>query len=417
MRKMLSILSILLGCIGIGNGQTIHTCTEIPVTPLALQPINPKIPDLAARAVSYKPQYGLYWAKGSTITVRLIGGSDYVRDKVKYYAKMWTEYANLDFQFINYGAADIRVSFVQNGSSWSVIGKQSLQVAGSQATMNFGWLNDFTPEYEFKRTILHEFGHALGLLHEHQNPTGGIPWDYNAVYSHYWQTQGWDKQTTYQNVIKKASRNATQFSHYDPHSIMHYPVSSALTNGTYQIGINQNLSSTDIAYIKQVYPGRSIWKPSTPPNAGETTTKPSDDWVKTKPKKEAFIVTISNQLGQNQVAETIDLYLGGSKYSFQLDENGKKQQAFRFRMTQGKYSYKLSSASTYQFSRKVWNGWRYVRKKVERTIYGEGSGALDIKEGGTYTLYGDYNKETKRMRVYLGEVNETPRLANTKTEE
>ena len=43
--------------------------------------------------------------------------------------------------------------------------------------MNFGWLETDTPDHEYLRVVLHEFGHALGLIHEHQNPADGIEWD------------------------------------------------------------------------------------------------------------------------------------------------------------------------------------------------------------------------------------------------
>lgn len=29
--------------------------------------------------------------------------------------------------------------------------------------------------------VPHEFGHAVGLIHEHQNPEGGVPWSRDAV--------------------------------------------------------------------------------------------------------------------------------------------------------------------------------------------------------------------------------------------
>ncbi len=405
MKVILSILLFLFGMTSISNAQSIHTCTEMPVTSLALQQAQQQIPQAAARAVSYKPKYGLYWPNGSTIRVKLMGGSSYVRDKVRQYAAEWTRHANLAFQFVTYGQADIRVSFVQNGSSWSVIGKQALQVSQNEATMNFGWLTDRTPDYEFRRTILHEFGHALGLLHEHQNPSGGIPWDEAAVYNHYRQTQGWDAQTTYANVIQKASRNATQFSAYDPRSIMHYPVSASLTNGQYQVGMNQALSVTDGVYIREVYPGQR-W--SNPDNSSteRPTNWPIEETITQKPRPVAdrFIVSVSNKLGESQVSETIDLYLGTDKFTFKLNKNSQKEQTFRFRMKRGNYSYRLSSTSTYQLTQRVWNGWKYVRQKVDKTIYGSGSGTLNITGSEALTLYGNYDKATDRMTVYLGAI-------------
>lgn len=41
-------------------------------------------------------------------------------------------------------------------------------------TMNFGRLHDGTSEFEASAVILHEFGHALGCLHEYQFPAFGI---------------------------------------------------------------------------------------------------------------------------------------------------------------------------------------------------------------------------------------------------
>jgi hypothetical protein len=38
-----------------------------------------------------------------------------------------------------------------------------------------------TPEEQFRRTVLHEFGHALGLVHEHATPAGGIKWNREQV--------------------------------------------------------------------------------------------------------------------------------------------------------------------------------------------------------------------------------------------
>jgi hypothetical protein len=51
--------------------------------------------------------------------------------------------------------------------------------------MNYGWLLANTPDQEYSRVVLHEFGHALGAIHEHQHPAAGIPWDKPKVYEYY----------------------------------------------------------------------------------------------------------------------------------------------------------------------------------------------------------------------------------------
>ncbi|HEY1067806.1 MAG TPA: M43 family zinc metalloprotease, partial [Pirellulales bacterium] len=47
--------------------------------------------------------------------------------------------------------------------------------------MNFGWLREDSKDEEVRSVVLHEFGHALGLIHEHQNPCSQIKWNRDAV--------------------------------------------------------------------------------------------------------------------------------------------------------------------------------------------------------------------------------------------
>ncbi|MCJ1471911.1 hypothetical protein MMC13_000552 [Lambiella insularis] len=52
-------------------------------------------------------------------------------------------------------------------------------VAGNSGkpSLNLGWINDTRSEAEIRQVILHEFGHALGAVHEHESPFATISWN------------------------------------------------------------------------------------------------------------------------------------------------------------------------------------------------------------------------------------------------
>ena len=58
--------------------------------------------------------------------------------------------------------------------SWSYLGTDATRVPKESFTMNLGFVD--------RSTVLHEFGHSLGLIHEHQSPfPGGFEWDRENV--------------------------------------------------------------------------------------------------------------------------------------------------------------------------------------------------------------------------------------------
>ena len=162
---------------------------------------------------------------------------------------------NLGLQFVTGGASEIRVSFAEEGFSWSTVGTDALTVGSSRATMNYGWLEPTTSTRECQRVVRHEFGHALGMIHEHQNPAaaGQIPWDAPKVYAYYAQ-QGWSQADVDDNIFDVYAEDTTNHTSFDPTSIMQYAVPDSLTIGSYSISWNTALSPMDLEFMRRQYP-------------------------------------------------------------------------------------------------------------------------------------------------------------------
>ncbi len=197
---------------------------------------------------------GKLWKPGRTLRVRFLDGDPQVQERIPPFAHVWSVYANIKFEFTDDEDAEIRVSFQSEGS-WSYIGTDALVIPKSQPTINFGWLTRSLGDDEYSRVVTHEFGHALGCIHEHQNPSTNIPWDKEAVYDYY---QGppnyWTREQVDLNIFTRYGADITQFSDFDPQSIMLYPIPNELTLGDYEVGWNRVLSDTDKKFVAALYP-------------------------------------------------------------------------------------------------------------------------------------------------------------------
>ena len=199
---------------------------------------------------------GKKWSDGKKLGVYFMDGSAIQKVRVKAQAIKWCKFANVSFDFaVSKASAQIRISFVADDGSWSYIGTDCLGINKTKPTMNFGWLKDDSPDQEYERVVVHEFGHALGAIHEHQNPKGGIQWNLPAVYAYFAGPPNfWSKDETDVNVVSKYSVDQLNASKYDPDSIMLYQFDGALIKGGVATKFNTRMSVGDKRFIRKQYP-------------------------------------------------------------------------------------------------------------------------------------------------------------------
>src|SRR5690349_16806201 len=108
-------------------------------------------------------QPGKRWKNGQTLRVRFLNGSPDIQEKVRGFANQWSLYANIIFNFVSDGDAEIRIAFKwrdtdhPNGDvgSHSLIGTDALsETDQNKPNVNFGWLDSNTADAEYQRVVL-----------------------------------------------------------------------------------------------------------------------------------------------------------------------------------------------------------------------------------------------------------------------
>jgi hypothetical protein len=197
------------------------------------------------------------WKPGRTLRIRFLDGEPAVHARIEEHAREWLDHANLEFEFGDDPDAEIRISFTRRGY-WSALGTDALveqYFPRTEPTMNFGGFSMSTPDEEYARVVLHEFGHALGCIHEHSSPAGGIKWNRDVVYRDLGgPPNNWDRATVDRNVFAVYDKTITQFTAFDPESIMLYSFPREWTLDGMTFSTNRELSETDKQFIASRYP-------------------------------------------------------------------------------------------------------------------------------------------------------------------
>jgi hypothetical protein len=212
------------------------------------------------------------WAQGQTVRVCFVGGSDALRARILAMAALWFPHTNLTLDTggpngttcAKGDTREVRIGFAEPGY-WSYIGNESVDTrltSKNLVSMNFQGFDVNAPaEPRFTGVVLHEWGHALGLHHEHQSPAAGCDkeYDWNKLYGFYKARYGWSASMVDDNVRQlMADRSAYDWSEADPLSIMIYASNpSFLINSTKSpcyFQENERLSALDAQGMERTYP-------------------------------------------------------------------------------------------------------------------------------------------------------------------
>jgi hypothetical protein len=182
------------------------------------------------------------WKNGITLKVAILSGTKPQQDLVKLHAPQWSKHGNIKFDFVNNANPDIRITFEENDGAWSYIGTDCATIPKSQPTMNLGWQDE--------GVVLHEFGHMIGMIHEHQNPSGGIKWNKPNVYRDLAGSPNfWDKATVDNNMFATYDLDQVNATKVDKLSIMLYEVPTGWTTDGFSSKANEKLSEQDKIFI------------------------------------------------------------------------------------------------------------------------------------------------------------------------
>lgn len=199
------------------------------------------------------------WPEHTVLKCRFLDGTPTMQRKVKAAARIWESYENVKFKFGSDANAQIRISFKADPGSWSAVGTDALNTSyfpKNKPTMNFGWLRDGTDTREYHRVVIHEFGHALGCIHEHESPKFTRVWNKAAVYKAFMgPPNNWSKAEIDSNILDKYSPQGMSATDYDPKSIMLYAFPAELfSDGLGPTNTNTELSAKDKTKIEEMYP-------------------------------------------------------------------------------------------------------------------------------------------------------------------
>lgn len=230
------------------GGKSLPVCTRLPRVDIKPESPHEIFPNKDSR-----------WKDNSIIDVYFEDGINDFTNKVIATANEWYLYCGIEFRITDIWAkAEIKTTFRKGGYA-SAVGRECLQEEyDTDFTMYLQGIDTLRDQKEFRRVILHEFGHALGIEHELSKPSAVIPWNKEEVYNYYDSKYNWSRSEVDQNIFFQLQPSSKEYEEFDPTSIMVYGVKPPLTIPPYSIPWPTSLSATDKTGIAKWYPKKKI---------------------------------------------------------------------------------------------------------------------------------------------------------------
>ncbi len=196
------------------------------------------------------------WKPNTTLRVKFLNGSDRLHERVMERAKLWEEHCSIKFEESDDDDSEIRVLF-NSSKTDTKIGSDALTFPLDEPTMEYDFnTGENAPDNDMDRYVIHEFGHALGLIHEHFHPASNINWNKPRAIEFYKTRYGFSEHDSDLNLFREFIRNRIQYSAFDRDSIMIYPIDSSCTTDGTSFGRNTALSDEDKKFIGICYPAQ-----------------------------------------------------------------------------------------------------------------------------------------------------------------
>ena len=267
----------------------VHTCAILrPESGTPLPPSGEKRDSGGFDYLVLDPKF--YWNPGDELTVSfikpdpkkmIINDWNSLKKKVEDIAREWEDVANIRFTFNDSSDTQIRVGSFPGAGGFSALGTDCTSIKPGDPTMSLGRSTD---KKTFRSSVLHEFGHVLGCLHEHSSPLSDIQWNDEQVYLFYENKHGKDKIWVDEQILKPLKEYETDHSSFDSSSIMIYPIDKALTKNGVSIKPPSEISLKDKAFMQQIYPPHSV-----PDSVGVFYSWNYKKWDRRDPKNTAFV--------------------------------------------------------------------------------------------------------------------------------